>query len=169
MKECCLLCFLVISPSVQEPSLHFPFDHFHRTLKSKKRQVVPLLPFLNYKGRPLSPHVTIYAFPTVAISSIAIRGTGVGLAFGFYGAGIASLAGLDVADLMSTIGSSSMGPVAKFTVAFPFIYHYLGGIRHFVWDYFPENTVDNKTAESSSYVMFGVTAAGCLLASMISI
>lgn len=105
----------------------------------------------------------------MAISSIAIRGTGVGLAVGFYGAGIASLVGLDVADLMSTIGSSSVGPLAKFTVAFPFIYHYLGGVRHFVWDFFPESTVNNKTAESSSFAMFGLTAAGCLVASMVSI
>mmetsp|Transcript_9011 Transcript_9011/g.9533 ORF Transcript_9011/g.9533 Transcript_9011/m.9533 type:complete len:155 (+) Transcript_9011:57-521(+) len=112
-------------------------------------------------GRPLSPHVTIYAFPTVAISSIAVRGTGIGLAFGFYGAGIASLLGLDVAELMSTIGATQLGPAVKFTVAFPFVYHYLGGVRHFIWDYFPENTVDNKTAESSSYLLFGLTAAAC--------
>jgi succinate dehydrogenase (ubiquinone) cytochrome b560 subunit len=131
------------------------------------RSLSPLI--LNHPdiGRPLSPHVSIYAFPPVAIASGAIRGTGVGLAFGFYGAGIASLAGLDVADLMTTLGTSPVGPLVKFTVAFPFIYHYAGAIRHFVWDFFPETTVDNKTAESSSYVMFGVTAAGCLLAAVV--
>jgi succinate dehydrogenase (ubiquinone) cytochrome b560 subunit len=117
----------------------------------------------------LSPHITTYAFPTVAIASGTIRGTGVGLALGFYAAGVASLAGMDVAGLMTTIGSSPIGPVAKFTVAFPFVYHYVGGVRHFVWDYFPENTVNKKVAESSSYAMFGVTAAGCLLASMVSL
>lgn len=117
----------------------------------------------------MSPHVTVYAFPTVAISSILIRGTGVGLAFGFYAAGLASLSGMDVPALMTTIGSSPIGPLAKFTVAFPFVYHYAGGVRHFVWDYFPENTVNNQTAVTSSYLMFGVTAAGCLLASMVSL
>lgn len=62
---------------------------------------------------------------------------------------------------MSTIGATQLGPAVKFTVAFPFVYHYLGGVRHFIWDYFPENTVDNKTAESSSYLLFGLTAAAC--------
>lgn len=34
------------------------------------------------KGRPLSPHVTIYKFPPVAMSSIAVRATGVALTGG---------------------------------------------------------------------------------------
>ena len=33
-------------------------------------------------GRPVSPHVTIYAFPIVAVSSIANRGAGVALSVG---------------------------------------------------------------------------------------
>lgn len=33
-------------------------------------------------GRPLSPHVTTYKFPVVAISSIVVRATGVGLSAG---------------------------------------------------------------------------------------
>ena len=32
--------------------------------------------------RPISPHVEIYAFPTTALTSIANRGTGVGLSIG---------------------------------------------------------------------------------------
>ena len=90
------------------------------------------------------------------------------MALGFYGAVIAALVGVDVAELMSIIGSSAVGPAVKFTVAFPFIYHFLGGVRHFVWDTFPD-TVDNKIGESSSWAMFGLTAAGCLGASMVSI
>lgn len=34
------------------------------------------------KGRPVSPHVTIYKFPVTAISSIANRVTGVALSVG---------------------------------------------------------------------------------------
>lgn len=34
------------------------------------------------KGRPLSPHVTVYKFPPVAISSITVRITGVALSAG---------------------------------------------------------------------------------------
>jgi hypothetical protein len=36
------------------------------------------------KGRPVSPHVTIYKFPVVAISSITNRVTGVALTAGKY-------------------------------------------------------------------------------------
>ena len=43
-------------------------------------------PFSNEPGtvhpRPISPHVEIYAFPTTALTSIANRGTGVGLSIG---------------------------------------------------------------------------------------
>lgn len=34
------------------------------------------------KGRPVSPHVTIYKFPVVALSSITNRVTGAGLSVG---------------------------------------------------------------------------------------
>jgi hypothetical protein len=36
-------------------------------------------------GRPVSPHVTIYAFPVVALSSITVRVTGVLLTIGTTG------------------------------------------------------------------------------------
>merc|ERR1719267_432488 len=58
-------------------------------------------------GRPVSPHVQIFAFPIAAISSITNRVSGV-------------------------------APLAKFVVAFPLVYHYLGGVRHVIWDNKPE-------------------------------
>jgi succinate dehydrogenase (ubiquinone) cytochrome b560 subunit len=36
-------------------------------------------------GRPISPHVTIYAFPVVSLSSITVRVTGVLLTIGTTG------------------------------------------------------------------------------------
>lgn len=45
------------------------------------------------KGRPISPHVMIYAFPIVALSSITVRVTGALLAVGTSGIGIMALAG----------------------------------------------------------------------------
>lgn len=33
-------------------------------------------------GRPVSPHVTIYKFPISAVTSVAIRGTGMSLSAG---------------------------------------------------------------------------------------
>jgi succinate dehydrogenase (ubiquinone) cytochrome b560 subunit len=38
-------------------------------------------------GRPVSPHVTIYAFPVTAISSITNRATGMALSVGCAGLG----------------------------------------------------------------------------------
>lgn len=85
-------------------------------------------------GRPVSPHVTIYAFPITAISSIANRATGMCLSFGCLGLGVVEMGygSGSALSLMETLGSSSFliaGP-AKFCVAFPFAYHYLGGVRH---------------------------------------
>ena len=60
-------------------------------------------------------------------------------------------------ELMSTIRGSSgvlIGGVAKFSVAFPFIYHYLGGLRHLVWDNSPD-MLTNVDVEKASYVLVG--------------
>ena len=75
------------------------------------------------KGRPLSPHVTIYAFPASAISSITNRVTGVSLAVGCYGIGAMSFFGGDPAALMQSLGQSGGAPLFKFAVAFPLVYH----------------------------------------------
>merc|ERR1719223_1193039 len=62
--------------------------------------------------RPVSPHVTIYAFPITALTSITNRVTGVALSVGAVGLGTAELAttGGSVA-LMQEI--ATMGPVVS--------------------------------------------------------
>jgi succinate dehydrogenase (ubiquinone) cytochrome b560 subunit len=123
-----------------------------RTLSSKsytERQIET--------GRPVSPHVTIYAFPVTALSSITNRVTGGALAVGTGGIGTLALLGVDVAGLASSIGSSAVGPVAKLAVAFPLIYHYIGGMRHLVWDRSPE-MLTNDQVEKSSYMVIGGSA-----------
>jgi len=64
-------------------------------------------------------------------------------------------------DVMSSIGSAEVGggvlvAGAKFSVAFPFIYHYLGGCRHLVWDNSPE-MLTNLGVEKASYVLVGAS------------
>mmetsp|Transcript_42434 Transcript_42434/g.96022 ORF Transcript_42434/g.96022 Transcript_42434/m.96022 type:complete len:154 (-) Transcript_42434:247-708(-) len=113
------------------------------------------------KGRPVSPHVTIYAFPAVAISSITVRVTGVLLTIGTTGVAALGLVHPEVAGLMMDIGNSSAGPLAKFAVAFPLLYHWCGGVRHTMWDKMPE-TVTNAGVEKSSYALFGVATIGSL-------
>lgn len=117
-------------------------------------------------GRPVSPHVAIYSFPITALTSITNRVTGVALSFGCAGLGAVELINGDGSAMTLMSDIASMGPIiattAKFTVSFPLVYHYLGGLRHLVWDKKPEllNTV---SVEQASYVLAGssiVTSLG---------
>lgn len=109
-------------------------------------------------GRPVSPHVTVYRFPIVAISSIANRVTGVMLSAGVAGIGALTLAGADTSALMQTLGATPVAPVFKFAVAFPLVYHYLGGVRHIMWDLQPDR-LTNEDVSKSSYLLFGASGA----------
>lgn len=40
--------------------------------------------------------------------------------------------GCDAPVMMSTLGSSGVGPAVKLAVSFPLVYHYLGAVRHTV-------------------------------------
>ena len=59
---------------------------------------------------------------------------------------------VDVCSLLSAVGSSPVGPVIKFGVAFPLVYHYMGGVRHLIWDKTPE-TLDNESVHKSSLAL----------------
>ena len=111
------------------------------------------------KGRPVSPHVEIYRFPTVAISSITNRVTGVMLSIGVSGIGAMAFVGADPSAVTAAIASTGgLATIPKFAVAFPLVYHYLGGIRHIVWDRSPEK-LTNEDVERSSAVLIGGSAA----------
>jgi succinate dehydrogenase (ubiquinone) cytochrome b560 subunit len=110
-------------------------------------------------GRPVSPHVTIYAFPIGALSSITNRVTGCALSFGAFGLGALDMvlgSGTSLS-LMQTIGSQGflIAAPAKFAVSFCVTYHYVGAIRHFAWDYFPDY-LNNVDVPKSSIALFGV-------------
>lgn len=113
-------------------------------------------------GRPVSPHVTIYSFPVGAISSITNRVTGCALSVGCAGLGALELVGGSGTSLhlMQTIGSQGflIAAPAKFCVAFPIVYHYFGAIRHFMWDYFPEQ-LNNVDVPKTSWALLGGSAA----------
>jgi len=66
----------------------------------------------------------------VAISSITVRITGVLLTIGTTGVAALAVVHPDVAGLMMDIGNSGGGAVAKFAVAFPLLYHWMGAFRH---------------------------------------
>ncbi len=113
-------------------------------------------------GRPVSPHVTIYAFPLAAISSVTHRITGVALAVGMYGIGLGNLVGCDVAESLYQLGSIPMlGSLVKFSISFPLIYHYVAGIRHFYWEARPEG-LNPESQYQASLAVIGVSVAGTL-------
>jgi succinate dehydrogenase (ubiquinone) cytochrome b560 subunit len=111
------------------------------------------------KGMPVSPHVTVFAFPMVALTSITNRVTGCALSFGCFGLGAAELLGSGNAlALMQWTASHGMlmTAAAKFAVSFTAFYHAGGAARHFAWDAFPEY-VNNEVAEKSSWQLIGAS------------
>jgi len=108
-------------------------------------------------GRPVSPHVTIYAFPAVALSSITNRVTGCVLSFGAAGVGGVELlfgSGTTLSLMQDIAAISVLGPATKFGVSFSFVYHYIAAIRHLSWDDKPDY-LTNETVEKSSYILLG--------------
>eukprot|EP00938_MAST-03A_sp_MAST-3A-sp1_P000500 g500.t1 len=107
----------------------------------------------------VSPHVTIYAFPVAAITSVTNRITGGALWVGLSGVGVYSIMGGDVASTVACIKASSLAAPAKFSVAFPVLYHYCYSIRHLAWEMIPEK-LSTSTATSSAYALWAVSLAG---------
>jgi len=111
-------------------------------------------------GRPVSPHVTIYSFPITALTSITNRVCGISLSFGAFSIALIELLGgsgssLDFAQYIGQMDDSILIPAtAKAAVAFPFVYHYLGGLRHVYWDMTPD-VLTTSDVEKSSMLMVG--------------
>jgi succinate dehydrogenase (ubiquinone) cytochrome b560 subunit len=86
---------------------------------------------------------------------------------GFFAAGYVALTG----DLPGALASFKANyPIlvfpTKFIISFPLVYHYLGGMRHFVWDLYKIGNQADKTSlletprvEQSSQILFGASAA----------
>jgi succinate dehydrogenase (ubiquinone) cytochrome b560 subunit len=112
-------------------------------------------------GRPVSPHVTVYNFPIAAVASITNRVTGCVLSFGALGLGAAELLGGSGSALyiMQFVGSQGMliSAGSKFAISFPIVYHYGGGLRHLMWDQYPEMLTNTDVAKSS-YQLFAGSA-----------
>jgi succinate dehydrogenase (ubiquinone) cytochrome b560 subunit len=128
--------------------------------------------------RPLSPDVfelnslqPHYKMPWGAMSSIMNRATGAALSVGFAAAGYVALTG----DLPGALAAFKANyPIlvfpTKLVISFPLVYHYLGGMRHFVWDLYKIGNQADKTSlletprvEESSKVLLGASAALSLI------
>ena len=116
-------------------------------------------------GRPISPHVFIYRFPAIALSSITVRITGMMATFGFFGVGAATIYGggdwvyeslLDFGGITKRAVGMDLSAAAKASVAFVLSYQWFGSARHMYWDLTAKG-FNNSTMLHSSYAMVGVT------------
>lgn len=90
-------------------------------------------------NRPQSPHLTIYKPQLTSMLSITHRGTGIALTGYAAIFGIAALTCPDGANSVISVieglhlGAASLAAL-KFTLAFPFAFHTVNGVRHLFWD-----------------------------------
>mmetsp|Transcript_19126 Transcript_19126/g.49096 ORF Transcript_19126/g.49096 Transcript_19126/m.49096 type:complete len:223 (+) Transcript_19126:155-823(+) len=131
------------------------------------------------KKRPMSPDVfnshagapaLHYKMPITALSSIINRVTGAGLSVGFAGVGALALV-TDVPSLIEAYKAAFPLLVlpTKAVVAFPFVYHTLGGLRHLYWDYSKLGNNADKTSPldmnvvpMSSKILIGASVVATL-------
>lgn len=114
----------------------------------------------NRLNRNLSPHLTIYKPQLTSMLSITHRGTGMALTGYAAIFGLSALACPEGANaVVNMIEGLHLGTVSltalKFTLAFPFAYHTVNGIRHLFWDLGKFLTI--KEVYSTGYAMLLVS------------
>ena len=108
--------------------------------------------------RPLSPHLTIYRLPMLALLSITHRITGVALTAGtlilvYWLLALAS--GPEAyADATAVLGSV-LGQVILFGFSWALYYHMCNGVRHLVWDI--GKGLDIDSADASGIMVLGAS------------
>ena len=105
----------------------------------------------------ISPHVQIYKFPITAISSITNRLTGLSMSGFFILGGLSCLAEKNNLILRNYRELNDFNKkIVNYSIAYPFTYHTLGGIRHFIWDKYP-SLLKNKSVSKSSIILIGIS------------
>tara|TARA_Y100000816_G_C26058040_1_gene555369 strand:+ start:1097 stop:1438 length:342 start_codon:yes stop_codon:yes gene_type:complete len=100
----------------------------------------------------LSPHVTIYKFPLVAISSITNRLSGLALSGLYVSTGMICLT--DNIDNVNKFYNTYKDYI-NYSIVFPSMYHTLGSIRHFIWDKYPKLLTNTSVRNSSIGLLSG--------------
>lgn len=123
---------------------------------------------MSTKGRPLSPHLSIYRWPITMTLSILHRMTGVALSVGLIALvfWLQSIAfGQASFQLFDVLLQSMPGKVLLFGWSFSFFFHLCNGIRHLFWD--AGLGFEIKQAETSAWLALAasviLTAAYWLL------
>jgi len=96
----------------------------------------------------ISPHVNIYKFPITAISSIGNRITGLALTGGYVISGTMLLCNKNPVEYYNKLDKYSK-TIVNYGLIFPSFYHTYGGIRHFLWDKYPQLLTNVKVKRSS--------------------
>ena len=104
----------------------------------------------------ISPHVQIYKFPITALSSITNRVTGLAFTGIYVASGVSLLFNVDVQKYYSDMRPASKTFI-NYGVLFPAIYHTYGGLRHMIWDKYP-NLLQNMSVKRSSIALFLLSA-----------
>lgn len=112
-------------------------------------------------GRPMSPHITIYSFPLPAVLSITHRCTGMALTGYMAAFGIGALVlPHDFSYYMDVVQSWQLSSAtliaAKYTLAYPFTFHLINGIRHLFWD--TGKGLKMKDVYTTGYAVLGSAA-----------
>ena len=101
---------------------------------------------------------------TPSLPSITNRVTGIVLSGGFIMIGISSFFPKQQVIMQKKYESTQ---IIKSVIFFPIIYHTLGGIRHFIWDFKPQ-LLSNIKVTKSSYILFGTTGAFSIILGLIN-
>ena len=105
--------------------------------------------------RPLSPHLQVYRPQMTSMLSILHRATGVFMSLGLIVITwwlLAASAGADTYDQFLNVASSKIGILFTIGWSFCYIYHFLNGLRHLVWD--TGRLFEIKDATKAGYVVF---------------
>ena len=89
-------------------------------------------------NRPISPHLQIYRPQLTSILSISHRFTGVILYLSIFLVSFwlfCTAFNNELKVIIENFLFSIFGKIVLFSITFSFIYHFLNGIRHIVWDF----------------------------------
>ncbi|HZH29059.1 MAG TPA: succinate dehydrogenase, cytochrome b556 subunit [Azospirillaceae bacterium] len=115
-------------------------------------------------NRPLSPHLSIYRLPLLALMSISNRITGAALVAGtllLVWWLVAAATGPGAYDTATGFIGSPFGLLLLFGWTVAFWYHAVNGIRHLVWD--AGYALDLRRATIGGYITLGATAGLTIL------
>jgi succinate dehydrogenase / fumarate reductase, cytochrome b subunit len=115
------------------------------------------------EGRPLSPHLQIYRWQITMTLSILHRVTGFGLALGALLVTwwlLAAAQGEAQFDAFHAFAQSLIGKLMIFGWVWSFVFHFLNGIRHLVWDTGRGFTI--KQAANSAWLVLILSVIGAL-------